>query len=340
MDTFVRFMILIGVLTALSAAQVPSAERAHDQSAGGYSKAQAIAAPASLLRSTAPDNRPVALMSPLSTTIASGPVQLGPGDLLEIGVFDAPELTTRTRVNSDGAISFPLLGSLKVDGSTPEQLQALIESELKRRDLVKSPQVTVFIAEYANQAVFVLGEVNRPGAYPVMGSHRLFDLVSAAGGFSARAGRSITITRRGATTPEIIRMGRDPDFAAGNPEVHAGDTIYVAQAGLVYVVGDVAHPGGFLIDAGEKLTLLQALALAQGVQSTASLKGTRLVRTTEHGRQEIAVDLKKVLALQVPDPTLQDQDIIYVPNSASRTGFRRGIEAALQAVVGVAIYRR
>lgn len=274
------------------------------------------------------------------TTTTAGPVKLGPGDLIEITVFDSPELATRARVSSEGAITFPLLGRLHVGGSTPEQVQQTIEHQLATGDFVKNPQVTVFVAEYADQAVYVLGEVNKPGAYPVLGSHRLFDFVSAAGGLTARAGRSITIARRDAAHSETVRIARDPNFTADNPDIAAGDTIYVGPAGLIYVVGDVGHPGGFLMDSGEKLTLLQALALAGGVKSTASLKGARLVRTTEQGRQEIVLDLKKILAFQGNDPTLQDQDIIYVPNSAGRTGLRRGMEAALQAVVGVAIYRR
>jgi polysaccharide export outer membrane protein len=272
------------------------------------------------------------------TTTTSGPVKLSPGDLIEVGVFDSPELATRARVNSNGEITFPLLGRVHVGGTTPEQTQETIEKQLAEKDFVKSPQVAVFVVEYANQGVSVLGEVNKPGVYPVMGSHQLFDFISAAGGFTARAGRLITIARPGVAQPDLVRLGHDPSFTAGNPDVQAGDTIYVGQAGLVYVAGDVGRPGGFVMDSSETLTVLQALALAGGVKPTASLASARLVRTTDQGREELPLDLKKIVAFQEKDPTLQDQDIVYVPNSAAKTGFRRVMEAALQAAVGVAIY--
>jgi polysaccharide export outer membrane protein len=293
---------------------------------------------APMLGGTARSNVP--MPNSLVTTTTSGPVKLSPGDLLEVGVFDSPELTTRARVNSDGNITFPLLGSLHVGGSSPEQTQKAIEKQLADKDFVKDPQVSVFVVEYANQGVSVLGEVNKPGVYPVMGSHQLFDFVSAAGGFTVRAGRSVTIAHAGDGQPDVIRLGHDPSLTSGNPVIAAGDTIYVGQAGLVYVVGDVAHPGGFLMDSGEKLTVLQALALAQGVKPTAALKGARLVRTTDQGRVEIPLDLRRIMAFQEQDPTLQDQDIVYVPNSAARTGFRRAMDAALQVAVGAAIYGR
>lgn len=284
--------------------------------------------------------RPTSFGDSLITSATASPMKLGPGDLVEIGVFDSPDLTVRARVNSSGTISFPLLGALAVGGLTPEETQKSIEEQLADKDLVKNPQVSVFVLEYANQAVYVLGEVNRPGAYPVMGSHRLFDFISAAGGLTNRAGRSITITSRGANSPKTVHIAHDPDFKAGNPEVEVGDTIYIGQAGLVYVVGDVQHPGGFLMDSGEKLTVMQALALAQGARPTAALGKARLVRTTDQGRDEIPLDLGKIFASQANDIQLQDQDIVYVPNSAARSGLRRALEAAVQAAVGVTIYGR
>ncbi len=276
----------------------------------------------------------------LVTTTTAGPVTLGPGDLLDIGVFDSPELTARVRVTSDKDVSLPLLGKLYVGGMTPQQVQNRIQEELVRGDFVKEPQVTVFVAEYADQAVYVLGEVNKPGVYPVMGSHRVFDFISAAGGFGPRAGRSVIVTRRSQpNSPEIVHVSRDPNTTAENSEIGSGDTIFVGQAGLVYVVGDVKRSGGFLLDSDESLTVMQALALAEGVNPTASLKGARLVRTTEQGRQEITLDLGKILHSKLPDPVLQDRDVLYVPSSATRTTLQRGFEAAMQTAVGAAIYR-
>jgi polysaccharide biosynthesis/export protein len=274
------------------------------------------------------------------TTTTSAPVALGPGDLLDIGVFDSPELTTRVRISSEGDFTFPLLGKLQVAGMSPQQVQDLIERRLVEDNFVRQPQVAVFVSEYANQAVYVLGEVNKPGAYPTIGSHRLFDFVSAAGGFTLRAGRSITVSRHSTPDkPEVVRVSHDPKFTAENPSIGPGDTVYVGQAGVVYVVGEVTRSGGFLLDSDQHLTVMQALALAEGTKPTASLKGTRLVRTTDKGREEILLDLAKIAHSKSPDPFLQDRDIIYVPNSATRTGMKRGFETAIQAVVGAAIYR-
>jgi polysaccharide export outer membrane protein len=271
--------------------------------------------------------------------MTAGPVNLGPGDLIDIGVFNSPELTTRVRVTSEGDITFPLLGKVHLVGMTPADVQGLLHDRLIAADLVKDPQVAVFVAEYANQAVYVLGEVGKPGAYPIMGSHRLYDFVSAAGGFTLRAGKSIVITRHAhPDAPEIVRFSRDPNFSAGNPDIGAGDTVYVKPAGVVYVVGDVNKPGGFLMDSEEQMTVVQAIAIAEGTKSTAKLGSAELIRNTDHGRTGTPVNLKKVLRLQAQDLVLHDQDILYIPNSALKSGLDKGMTSALGAAVGAAIY--
>ena len=273
-------------------------------------------------------------------TATAGPVNLGAGDLLDISVFDAPELTTRVRVSSNGEITFPLLGVLLVTGMTPEQVQGIIRRRLLSGDLMKDPQVAVFVSEYANQAVFVMGEVNKPGAYPLMGPHRLFDFVSEAGGFTQRAGKSIIITRHSnPQAPETVRFARDPDFAAGNPEIDASDTVYVRPAGVVYVVGDVVKPGGFVMDSDDNMTVLQALAIAEGTKSTAALGSVRLLRKTGEGRTEITVNVKQLVRLQGQDPVLQDQDILYVPRSVTKVAIQSFLTYGVAAAAAAAIYR-
>jgi polysaccharide export outer membrane protein len=274
------------------------------------------------------------------TTMTSGPVNIEAGDLLAISVFSSPEMVARVRVTNEGDISFPLLGKLHVSGMMPQDAQDMIRDQLVKNDLVKNPQVDVFVLEYANQVVYVLGEVIKPGAYPVMGSHQLFDFITIAGSFTARAGKAITITRQGhSDAPEVIPFSRDPNASGINPQVNAGDTIYVGQAGLVYVVGDVARPGGFVLYPADRLTVMKAMALAEGTKSTAKLTNARLVRITEKGREEIPLDLKKIYQAKAADQELQDQDIIYVPNSTARSAVGRSAEAVLQVAVGAAIYR-
>jgi polysaccharide export outer membrane protein len=304
---------------------------------GGRIGQSVVSAPLVVTPKTVPDV--IQTLNPMATTMTSGPVKLGPGDLLDIGVFASPELTARVRVPSDGDISFPLLGKLHVNGMMPEEVQDLIRDQLMKRDFVKDPEVSVFVLEYAHQAVYVLGEVIRPGAYPVLGSHLLSDYLSVAGGFTPRAGKTITVTRQDhPDTPDVVRFSRAPNLSGTNPQVNAGDSIYVGQAGLVYVVGDVTRPGGFILDSDQKLTVMKALALAEGTKPTASLKGARLVRMTDKGREEIPINLKKIYQAKAADLELQDQDIVYVPISAGHVATNRGLDV-LQAASGAAIYR-
>ncbi len=276
----------------------------------------------------------------VAISLTSGPVNLGSGDLLDISVFDSPELATRVRVGSNGEITFPLIGKLAIAGMTPLQVQDLIRQRLILENLVKDPQVSVFVSEFANQAVFILGEVTRPGAYPLIGSHRLFDLISEAGGFTARAGRSIIITRRAAPQmPENIRFVRDPDFSAGNPAIDAGDTVYVRRAGVFYVVGDVIKPGGFLMDAEDEVSVMQALATAEGTKPTAALGSVRLLRKTGQGRVETTINIKQIVRSEGAEPALHDQDILYVPRSAAKVAVESFLTYGVAAAVGAAIYR-
>lgn len=341
-------MLIFGLTASAQVGQTPA--RTSPWSAGSSAGATLPVAAPGAQRITQPlPSAPVAVPgSPTSmpqptnsmmTTITSGPVKLGPGDLLDISVFASSELTTHVRVPSDGLISFPLLGKVHVSGMMPDEVQDLIRDQLMKRDLVKDPQVSVFVLEYAAQAVYVLGEVARPGAYPVIGSHELSDFISVAGGFTPRAGKTITVTRQAHDqSPEVIRFSRAPNVSGANPQVNAGDTIYVGQAGVVYVVGDVTRPGGFVLDSDQKLTVMKVMALAEGTKPTASLKGARLVRNTANGREETPIDLKKIFRAKAADIELQDQDIVFVPASNVHIATNRSLDA-VQAVAGAVIYR-
>jgi polysaccharide export outer membrane protein len=185
-----------------------------------------------------------------------------------------------------------------------------------------------------------MGEVKKPGIYPAFGAHRLLDYLSQAEGLTLLAGTTITITHAGhPEAPEQVKMtaGAAP-APENNPVILPGDTIFVEKTGVIYVVGDVARPGGFPLDHDEHLTILQAVALAQGTNSTAAKGGTKLIRTTAQGRQEIPVDLKKILASKSPDMPLQDNDILFIPNSSFKSTMK-GISAALPAAAAASIYR-
>ena len=272
-------------------------------------------------------------------------LRIGTGDLLEISistVIGAPDVNCKARVSASGDITLPLVGSLAVAGMTAEEAQATIEKKYKDAEILKSPQVLVLIVEYASQGVSVLGEVLKPGIYPLLTSRRLLDLISQAGGVTPTAGRMITITHRDhPLEPTTIVLSRDPrQNTASNIDIIPGDTVVVAKAGVVYVVGAVGKPGGFTMDANDGLTILQAIALAEGAKTDAAMDKSKLIRQTPNGPSEIPVPLHKILASKTPDIRLQSDDILFVPSSAVKSAARRSLEAIVQTATGVAIYRR
>ncbi len=267
-------------------------------------------------------------------------IQIGAGDLIEIRVFGVQDLAQETRVSGTGDISVPLVGPVHVAGLTQSEAEALIANKLRDGGFIKDPHVSVFTKEYATQGISVLGEVSRPGVYPLLGPRKLFDVISMAGGLTTRAGKQITITHRDDPgDPLKIQLTGDPAKTAGtNPPVTPGDTIFVAKAGVVYVVGDVAHPAGFIMDNNERLTVLQAIALAGGTNKTASLRSARIIRKGPSGIQEIPMPLNKILSADAEDVPLQPEDVLFVPLSRAKNAAQRSAEAILQVATGLAIY--
>lgn len=269
---------------------------------------------------------------------AAGPI--GAGDLVEMSILDTPELSGKLRVSNTGDVILPLVGSVHLEDMKASDAQALIRQKFIDGDFLKDPQVTLFIAEYASRNVSVVGEVHKPGVYPAFGTHHLLDYLSLAEGLTPLAGTAIVITHSGNSgEAETVKItpGIAPQ-AGNNPEILPGDTIFVEKTGIIFVVGDVAHPGGFPMDHDGHLSVLQAIALAQGTNSTAARGSVKLVRTTLQGRQEIPVNLKKILSAKQPDLAMQDNDILFVPNSAVKNAWK-DFEAALPAAGSAAIYR-
>ncbi len=290
--------------------------------------------PQNVLAPQAPAEQPSALPPVHSESV------IGIGDLIEIAVYGAPDFAKQVRVADSGDISLPLLGNVHVAGLTIRDAELLVQTKLSDGGFFNDPQVSIFEREYATQGISVLGEVQKPGIYPLPGPHLLFDALSAAGGVTPRAGNSITITHRTRPQqPETVRLAANENLPTeSNVPVYAGDTVVVSKAGIVYVVGDVRVPGGFVME-NSRLTVLQAVALAQGANPTAKLDRTILIRKKDNGHEEIPVPLSRVMSAQVADPQLRPEDIVFVPRSATKAAFRRGVEAALQTAVGVAIYR-
>jgi len=267
---------------------------------------------------------------------ASAQLTIGVGDLIEMTVYNIPELATKTRVSSQGDMYCPLIGYMHVAGLTTEQAQTEIEERLA--SFVKNPHVTLFVAEYASQGASVLGEVAKPGIYPVLGQQHLFDLISAAGGLTDKSGRMLTVTHRSdPDKPITVQLPRNlQDNSETNVPVFPGDTIIVHKADIVYVVGDVLRPSGVLMDPSG-LTVLQALALAGGTGRTAKLNGARILRKETTGMTEVPIDLKKMLQAKAPDIPMEPNDILIVPSSSGKILAGRTLEAALQAATLVSV---
>jgi len=268
--------------------------------------------------------------------------RLGPGDLVELKVFGAPELSGTLRVSGSGEITVPLIGAAKVAGLTTEQAQNDVQQRLVSGGFLRDPHVNILVREFATQGISVLGEVARPGIYALLGAPRLFDALSAAGGATNRAGKMIYISHREhLSAGNAIFLSRDPKEAlAQNVFLQPGDTVMVSRAGIVYVSGDVKTPGGYVMNDDDNLTVLQAIALAQGLNPTASSKNVRIIRRNTGKLQEIPVELKQIMTAKAPDIALENEDVLFVPSSAAKSAARRSMESIVQVATGLAIYRR
>jgi polysaccharide export outer membrane protein len=270
---------------------------------------------------------------------ASPNLRLGPGDLLDVTVYNVPELTSRSRISNQGDLYLPLIDYVHVAGLTSEEAQELIEKRLSDGGFVRNPHVALFVTESLSQTASLFGEVSKPGVYPVYGDRHLFDLISGAGGLTDRAGRVVTITHRDQPDkPETLHLARNiSDQPNDNVLVSAGDIVQVQRADIVYIVGEVTRPSGFLMSQGS-LTVLQAIALAGGTTGNAKLNSAKILRKGPEGVSETPIELKKILRAQAPDIQMRPDDILFVPTSQGKVFGKRGAEAAVQIATGLTLY--
>ena len=263
--------------------------------------------------------------------------RIGADDEVAVTVLQAPELNRTTRVSQQGTISLPLLGTVNAMGLTSMELELAIEEALGQR-YIKSPEVTVQVTEVRSRPVAVGGAVSRPGIQQVRGATRLLEVISQAGGLSDEAGDTVVVVRKGEGDELVpfeiplkpLMESRDP---ALNVAIHPGDTVTVRGADTVYVVGAVKKPGAFAMRGNERLTVLQALALGEGLVPTAAQKDALVVRTGPDGRrEEIAVDLSAVLKGKHPDVPLAAHDVLFVPTSGGKVAARTALDAFIRVI--------
>ena len=268
----------------------------------------------------------------------SSALVLGPGDEVEVAVYGAADLSGHTRVSGDGNISMPLVGYVHVGGLTSSEAEGAIEEKLRQNNILNDPQVSIFVKEYTSSGVSVVGEVAKPGTYTTLGPHRLFDVLQAAGGLTEKAANRAVISHRGSEEANTVELSKDPaQMALSNVELQPGDTVVVPAAPIVYVLGEVTKPGGYVLGSSGGMTVLRIVAAAGGPTRDAALGSTKMLRRTPNGLQQLPVPLKNLLHAKTPDIPLEADDIIFVPNSRLREVLNAG---ALATTLGtVALYR-
>ncbi|NWG04649.1 MAG: polysaccharide biosynthesis/export family protein [Syntrophaceae bacterium] len=296
------------------------------------------------------------LMSSLSSkTDLFRDYRIGPEDLLEISVFEDDKLNKTVRVSSQGNISLPLLGILRVRGLTAYELEKEIR-ELLAEKYLQDPHVTVFIREYRNQQISVIGAVDKPGVYEVKGQKTILDLLAMAGGLSSGpekdAGQLLFLIRPPKLEEEMADEKKDSDgqtpktfvidleklliqgdFTLNLPLVH-GDVINIPASGKVFVGGEVRRPGGFSLK-GKKMTVTQAIAMAEGLKPEANGSGLKVFRYAEGqvGKEIISVNLHAIQKGTRDDLYLKENDIIIVPKSGVKT-FLIELRETMKGLIG------
>lgn len=280
---------------------------------------------------------------PPAPTTAS-PLTIGSGDLIEVTMFQNPDLSGRFRVDEKGDVTIPLIGQVHVAGATAEGAAALIEKRFVDAQILQpaDSHATVFIAEFATQGITVNGEVKMPGVYPALGVRMLNDVITAAGGVTVTASSDVVITHRNDPgNPETVYYNPSAlKPVIPQTQIFPGDTVMIPRAGIVYVLGAVARSGGYVLDGRSALTVEEVMALAGGSGHAAALKRVQLVRTLQDGRKEaITVPVDLIFKGQAPDVALKDGDILYVPISTGKLIAEQAITAAFSIGTSIAIYR-
>jgi polysaccharide biosynthesis/export protein len=258
-------------------------------------------------------------MGPLALPKDFSALRIEPGDLLSVSVYDTPEFNDAYRVDPEGNVTLPLCGKIKVEGLSAEGAARLLETTFKDDQILNRPQVNVDVQQYAGHFVTVLGEVGNPGRVTVIAPMKLSEILAQVGGLTSMAGTRIKI-RHGnddAAAEEDLHYSRsDSNQETGGFLVRPGDTVVVPRAGVIYVLGAVYRPGGYLMQEDGKLNVGEALALSGGTLLQARTNGLRVVRRNTDGTVlDFALSYDGIVEGTQRPLELQAQDIVYVPIS-------------------------
>lgn len=247
--------------------------------------------------------------------VAAGPLRaadngyrVGEGDVLKVTVYDNPDLSVTTRVNSDGSILFPLVGQVKIGGLSISQVAKKIGSVLADGYIV-NPQVSVFVEEFRSKKAVIMGQVVKPGLYELSGPTTLLELISKAGGVTADAGETVTIKRKTSHHREkiltldlnkLMEKGADQDLP-----IVDGDNVFVSKAGTFYVTGQVNKPDGYKLEEGT--SVIKAITMAGGFTNLAAQGKIRIIRKI-NGKEHVIQNVSM-------HETVLPEDVIVVPES-------------------------
>jgi polysaccharide export outer membrane protein len=253
---------------------------------------------------------------------------IGANDLIDIAVYDAPELTRTVRVSADGFIRLPMLKQrVKVLGLMPGELESAIAKALQDEQIIVDPFVTVTVAEYNSHPISVAGAVKQPLTFQATGPVTLLEAITRAGGLATEAGPEILVTRtqpgpNGVSTALVQRILVKGLIDAADPALNivlsGGEEIRVPEGGKVYVIGNVKMPGAYPVGDGTESTVLQMLALSQGLMPYAAKEAYIYRREGNGPKNEIPIPLSKIMERKAPDTPLLANDILYVPDNKGR----------------------
>ena len=272
--------------------------------AGNLAQAQATA--------PAPAMVPIAPVTPTAGIVAPAPneYRLGAGDVIRISVFQNPDLLLESRLTEAGIVSYPLLGTVRLGGLSVTAAEKLISDGLRNGNFVKQPQVTLVVLQVRGNQVSVLGQVNRPGRYPLeVADMRLSDLIATAGGTAPTGTDLVVVTGTRDGKPFRFEVDLPTLFSAGGRDkdifILNGDTVWIDRQPIVYIYGEVQRPGPMRLE--REMTLLQALATGGGLTIRGTDKGIRVHRKEQDG------------SIKVVEPTmtdkLRDGDVVFVRES-------------------------
>jgi len=282
---------------------------------------------------------------------------LGPSDEIVILALNAEDIANKPiRITAGGDINLPMVGRIHVAGMTVEQLEGELTERLKK--YIRNPEVAINVTQFKSQPVSVIGFVGNPGVIQLEGRKTLIEVLSMAGGLRQDAGYRVKITREskwgpiplpsnktdasgGYSVAEVnIRGINDASHPEENILILPSDIISVPRAEIVYVIGEVRKPGGFALNDKQSISVLQTIALCEGLGGNAQAKKSKILRPVPGAnRLEIPINLEQVLQGKTTDVTLQPDDILFVPNSSAKNTFHKTLDGVISGATGLLIYR-